>query len=112
VTTSRRPTSRPTMSAMSQNPPFDPFSVPPPNFTSELQEDVNQVFTSYRYSESPHVPFYVAFIPEGGKPEERVSCGDRLIPCGTRIDFLPSMRNDVIVVSIAAGGGCFSGWCG
>ncbi|CAH1363768.1 unnamed protein product [Tenebrio molitor] len=32
MTTSMRPTSQPTTSAIIQEPPVDPFSVPPPNF--------------------------------------------------------------------------------
>jgi hypothetical protein len=42
VTTSQTSTSNLTTFAMSQEPPFNPFSIPPPNLTLELQEDVNQ----------------------------------------------------------------------
>jgi hypothetical protein len=95
VTTSQTSTSNLTTFAMSQEPPFNPFSIPPPNLTLELQEDVNQ--ECLRPTVTGKVPMLpstfptVAFIPEGSEPMEPVSCDDQWIPCGTRIDFLPPL---------------------
>jgi hypothetical protein len=93
VTTSQTPTSRPTISAMSQEPPFNSFSIPPPNFTLELQEDMNQgcLRPTGKVPMLPSTFPTVAFIPEGVEPMEPVSCDDQWIPCGTTLGFLPSL---------------------
>jgi hypothetical protein len=95
VTTSQTSTSSLTIFAMSQEPPFNPFSIPPPNLTLELQEDVNQ--ECFRPTVTAKVPMLpstfptVAFIPEGGEPMEPFSCDDQLILCETTLGFLPSL---------------------
>jgi hypothetical protein len=93
VTTSQTPTSRPTISAMSQEPPFNSFSIPPPNFTLELQEGMNQgcLRPTGKVPMLPSTFPTVAFIPEGVEPMEPVSCDDQWIPCGTTLGFLPSL---------------------